>query len=82
MILRNLISIPDIFAAEAGTAPLVPEDASAIPSLLVSITNFVTEQLVYEFFLRFVVSTEVNAKVAKKYIDHKFCFQLIDLFDR
>lgn len=39
-------------------------------------------QLVYEFFLRFVVSTEVNAKVAKKYIDHKFCFQLIDLFDR
>eukprot|EP00904_Undaria_pinnatifida_P003104 jgi/Undpi1/12795/HiC_scaffold_7.g02462.m1 len=38
-------------------------------------------QLVYEFFLRFVVSTEVNAKVAKKYIDHKFCFQLIDLFD-
>ncbi|CAB1117570.1 unnamed protein product [Ectocarpus sp. CCAP 1310/34] len=38
-------------------------------------------QLVYEFFLRFVVSTEVNAKVAKKYIDHKFCFQLIELFD-
>jgi serine/threonine-protein phosphatase 2A regulatory subunit B' len=26
-------------------------------------------QLVYEFFLRFVVSTEVNAKVAKKHID-------------
>lgn len=39
-------------------------------------------QLVYEFFLRFVVSTEVNAKVAKKYIDPKFCFQLIELFDR
>ncbi|CAM9912152.1 unnamed protein product, partial [Chrysoparadoxa australica] len=39
-------------------------------------------QLVYEFFLRFVVSTEVNAKVvAKKHIDQKFCFQLIDLFD-
>lgn len=36
----------------------------------------------YEFFLRFVVSTEVNAKVAKKYIDPKFCFQLIELFDR
>lgn len=39
-------------------------------------------QLVYEFFLRFVVSTEVNAKVAKKYIDPKFCYQLIELFDR
>ncbi|KAG5186544.1 protein phosphatase 2A regulatory B subunit [Tribonema minus] len=38
-------------------------------------------QLVYEFFLRFVVSTEVNAKVAKKHIDQRFCYQLIELFD-
>mmetsp|Transcript_11352 Transcript_11352/g.40200 ORF Transcript_11352/g.40200 Transcript_11352/m.40200 type:complete len:244 (+) Transcript_11352:213-944(+) len=38
-------------------------------------------QVVYEFFLRFVVSSEVNAKVAKKYVDLHFCFQLIELFD-
>mmetsp|Transcript_16603 Transcript_16603/g.24579 ORF Transcript_16603/g.24579 Transcript_16603/m.24579 type:complete len:438 (-) Transcript_16603:207-1520(-) len=38
-------------------------------------------QLVYEFFLRFIVSTEVNAKIARKYIDQKFCNQLIELFD-
>ncbi|CAI5717254.1 unnamed protein product [Hyaloperonospora brassicae] len=38
-------------------------------------------QVVYEFFLRFIVSGEVNAKVAKKYVDQKFCLSIIDLFD-
>jgi serine/threonine-protein phosphatase 2A regulatory subunit B' len=38
-------------------------------------------QVVYEFFLRFIVSGEVNAKVAKKYVDQKFCLSVIDLFD-
>lgn len=32
-------------------------------------------QVVYEFFLRFVVSSEVNAKVAKKYVDATFCYR-------
>ena len=38
-------------------------------------------QVVYEFFLRFIVSSEVNAKVAKRYVDPSFCFSLIELFD-
>ncbi|RLN95542.1 hypothetical protein BBJ28_00005461 [Nothophytophthora sp. Chile5] len=38
-------------------------------------------QVVYEFFLRFIVSGEVNAKVAKKFVDQKFCLAIIDLFD-
>lgn len=38
-------------------------------------------QIVYEFFLRFIVSSEVNAKVAKRYVNNDFCFQLIELFD-
>lgn len=38
-------------------------------------------QVVYEFFLRFIVSTEVNAKTAKKFVDQRFCAQLIELFD-
>ena len=38
-------------------------------------------QVVYEFFLRFIVSTEVNGKVAKKYIDLDFIRQWIELFD-
>jgi hypothetical protein len=33
-------------------------------------------QIVYEFFLRFIVSSEVNAKVAKKFADQPFCFQV------
>ncbi|OWM76183.1 hypothetical protein CDL15_Pgr009829 [Punica granatum] len=38
-------------------------------------------QLVYEFFLRFVASSETDAKLAKKYIDHSFILKLLDLFD-
>ena len=38
-------------------------------------------QVMYEFFLRFVVSAEVNAKVAKKHVDQKFCLSLVELFD-
>jgi len=38
-------------------------------------------QVAYEFFLRFVVSSEVNAKSAKKYVDQRFCLQLVELFD-
>ncbi|XP_057486937.1 serine/threonine protein phosphatase 2A 57 kDa regulatory subunit B' theta isoform-like [Actinidia eriantha] len=38
-------------------------------------------QIVYEFLLRFVASTETDAKLAKKYIDHSFVLKLLDLFD-
>ena len=38
-------------------------------------------QIVYEFLLRFVVSTEVDAKVAKRYIDTRFVLKMLDLFD-
>jgi len=38
-------------------------------------------QVVYEFFLRFIVSSEVSAKVAKKYINQQFVHQFVELFD-
>lgn len=38
-------------------------------------------QAVYEFMLRFIVSTEVKAKVARKYLTKRFCKRMIDLFD-
>ncbi|KAK7846626.1 putative thimet oligopeptidase, partial [Quercus suber] len=38
-------------------------------------------QIVYEFFLRFVASPELDAKLAKRYIDHSFILKLLDLFD-
>ncbi|CAM9674582.1 unnamed protein product [Ectocarpus sp. 12 AP-2014] len=38
-------------------------------------------QVVYEFLVRFVVSSEVDAKQAKQYVDQAMCLQLVDLFD-
>ncbi|XP_019415466.1 PREDICTED: serine/threonine protein phosphatase 2A 57 kDa regulatory subunit B' iota isoform-like isoform X2 [Lupinus angustifolius] len=38
-------------------------------------------QLVYELFLKFISSSCLDAKVAKKYIDHWFISRLLDLFD-
>ncbi|XP_024534322.1 serine/threonine protein phosphatase 2A 57 kDa regulatory subunit B' beta isoform [Selaginella moellendorffii] len=38
-------------------------------------------QAVYELLLRFVVSADVEAKVASKYIDQQFLLRLLDLFD-
>lgn len=38
-------------------------------------------QLVYEFFLRFLESSDFMAQVAKKYIDPAFVVNLLELFD-
>lgn len=38
-------------------------------------------QIVYEFFLRFVESPDFNTNIAKKFIDHHFVLQLLELFD-
>lgn len=38
-------------------------------------------QIVYELFLRFVQSTETDAKLAKRYVDTTFVLKLLDLFD-
>ncbi len=38
-------------------------------------------QVVYEFLLRFVISSQVSSKHAKRHINHAFCSQLVELFD-
>ncbi|KAJ8751686.1 hypothetical protein K2173_025849 [Erythroxylum novogranatense] len=38
-------------------------------------------QIVYDLFLRFVTSTCLDTKLAKKYIDHSFILRLLDLFE-
>ena len=40
-----------------------------------------TLQIVYEFLLRYVVSNDTDAKVARKYIDQHFVIRLLELFD-
>jgi len=38
-------------------------------------------QIVYEFLLRYVVSNDTDAKVAKRHVDQGFVLRLLDLFD-
>jgi serine/threonine-protein phosphatase 2A regulatory subunit B' len=38
-------------------------------------------QIVYELMLRYIVSTETDPKIAKRYIDHSFVLRLLELFD-
>lgn len=38
-------------------------------------------QIVYEIFLRYIVSNDTDGKVAKKYIDQAFVLNLLELFD-
>mmetsp|Transcript_57041 Transcript_57041/g.104799 ORF Transcript_57041/g.104799 Transcript_57041/m.104799 type:complete len:466 (+) Transcript_57041:90-1487(+) len=38
-------------------------------------------QIVYEFFLRFIVSNDVDPKVAKRFVDQKFVLKLLELFE-
>ncbi|KAL1542396.1 serine/threonine protein phosphatase 2A 57 kDa regulatory subunit B' beta isoform-like [Salvia divinorum] len=38
-------------------------------------------QLVYELLLRYVVSSDTDARIAKRYLNHSFVLKLLDLFD-
>jgi len=38
-------------------------------------------QIVYEFFLRFIVSNDVDPKIAKRFVDQNFMMKLLELFD-
>jgi serine/threonine-protein phosphatase 2A regulatory subunit B' len=38
-------------------------------------------QFVYEIFIRFLMSPEMDPKPAKRFIDHSFVLKIIDLFD-
>ncbi|XP_074592162.1 serine/threonine protein phosphatase 2A 57 kDa regulatory subunit B' beta isoform-like isoform X1 [Curcuma longa] len=36
---------------------------------------------VYEILLRYIISSDTDTKIAKRYIDHSFVLRLLDLFD-
>ncbi|KAH7657287.1 Protein phosphatase 2A regulatory B subunit B56 protein [Dioscorea alata] len=38
-------------------------------------------QIVYDLLLKFVSSTSLDSKIAKKYVDHTFILSLLELFD-
>lgn len=53
-----------------------PEDEE--PALEISWPHL---QLVYEFFLRFVVSNDVDSKIAKRFVDQTFVQNILELFN-
>lgn len=75
MIGSNLFrSFPPIRSHEAENFDAEEEEPSLEPS-------WPHLQIVYEFLLRYVVSNDSDAKVAKKYIDQQFVLKLLELFD-
>lgn len=52
-----------------------------IDSWVDSVSWFCLFQLVYEFLLRYVVSSDTEARPAKKFIDTSFILKLLELFD-
>ncbi|XP_068647404.1 serine/threonine protein phosphatase 2A 57 kDa regulatory subunit B' beta isoform-like isoform X2 [Aristolochia californica] len=38
-------------------------------------------QIIYELLLRYIISSDTDTKIAKRYIDHSFVLKLLDLFD-
>lgn len=89
-VLEDVINMCSVNIFRSLPAPAVPpggeevtgsaggEDGEEEPFLEPSWPHL---QLVYEFLLRFVVSAEVKAKSAKKYVDGTFCARLIEMFD-
>jgi len=75
MLASNLFrSLPPPRASESDGADAEEEEPtleSAWPHL----------QIVYEFLLRYVVSNDTDAKVAKRHIDQGFVLRLLELFD-
>lgn len=68
--------LPPASHENTGAENTDPEEEE--PNLEPSWTHF---QLVYELLLRYVVSSDTDTKVAKRYIDHSFVLKLLDLFD-
>eukprot|EP00249_Psilotum_nudum_P023766 c28977_g1_i5 orf=905-2521(-) len=77
MVATNLFrSLPASPRDNAGLDNFDPEEEEPTMD-----PSWVHLQMVYEFLLRFIVSTETDAKLAKRYIDHSFVLRLLDLFD-
>ncbi|XP_073298042.1 serine/threonine protein phosphatase 2A 57 kDa regulatory subunit B' beta isoform-like [Primulina huaijiensis] len=67
--------LPPAFHENSGSETTDPEEE---PYLDPSWPHL---QLVYELLLRYVVSSDTDTKVAKRYIDHSFVLKLLELFD-
>lgn len=77
MISENLFrSLPPASHENTGSESFDPEEEE--PCMEPAWSHL---QVVYELLLRYVVSTDTDPKIAKRYIDHSFVLRLLDLFD-
>ncbi|BBN00457.1 serine/threonine-protein phosphatase 2A regulatory subunit B' [Marchantia polymorpha subsp. ruderalis] len=77
MLVTNLFrTLPPSSHENTGTENFDPEEEE--PTMEPAWPHL---QIVYEFLLRYIVSSETDAKLAKRYIDHSFVLRLLDLFD-
>ena len=58
-----------------------PHPPSPAPHCTPAPHRIAPTQIVYEFLLRYVVSSDTDAKLAKRHIDQNFVVHLLDLFD-
>ncbi|KAL4312643.1 hypothetical protein GQ457_01G016270 [Hibiscus cannabinus] len=68
--------LPPAFHENTGQEALEPEDEDPY-----SEPSWPHLQLVYELLLRYIVSSDTDTKVAKRYIDHMFVLKVLDLFN-
>ncbi|KAE8731062.1 Serine/threonine protein phosphatase 2A 59 kDa regulatory subunit B' gamma isoform [Hibiscus syriacus] len=68
--------LPPAFHENTGQEALNPEEEEPY-----SEPSWPHLQLVYEILLRYVVSSDTDTKVAKRYIDHTFVLKVLDLFN-
>lgn len=68
--------LPPASHENTGSENIDPEEEE--PYLEPSWTHL---QLVYELLLRYIVSSDTDTKIAKRYIDHSFVLKILDLFE-
>ena len=79
MISRNLFrELPPRRHGDMGGASDVAEMDEEEPQLEPAWTHL---SLVYELLLRYIVSSDTDAKVAKQYVNHQFILKFLNLFD-
>ncbi|KAI4352677.1 hypothetical protein L6164_006904 [Bauhinia variegata] len=68
--------LPPLSHENSGTESVDPEEDDSYLD-----PSWPHLQLVYEILLRYIVSSETDTRIAKRYIDHIFVLKLLDLFD-
>ncbi|XP_047328261.1 serine/threonine protein phosphatase 2A 57 kDa regulatory subunit B' beta isoform-like [Impatiens glandulifera] len=77
MISLNIFrSLPPAFHENTGSENIEPEEDEPFLD-----PSWMHLHIVYELLLRYIVSSDTDTKIAKRYINHSFVLKLVGLFD-